>query len=296
MNLGSSLTGAFGAGGGAMGGLEGAMAPMPSGGALYDSLGQGQTLELSALSKRSPSQFSDLFQSTSEKYGLPQNYLSRTAQLESSGNPHAASPLSSAKGLFQFTNGTAKQYGLSNPFDATASTNAAGQLAADNARMLRSALGREPTAGELYLAHQQGAGGAMKLLQNPTAPAVSAVGRQAVLNNGGNADMTAGDFANKWINKFDKGGGTPSSSTFSTATTDIGGFAGAQTGKQADDSNPLMALLKGSSDGAEGLMGALGGGSQSKPAAPQWHSMNNPSKAPPLAEYIAKFLQSRRVG
>lgn len=290
MNIPTALSGATSAGGGAMGGLGGAALPMPSGQSLFDSLGGG-TMELSARSA-TPG-LSDLFKSTTEKYGLPQGYLDRTAQIESSGNPHAKNPHSSAAGLFQFTRGTAKQYGLTDPFDAAASTNAAGQLAADNARMLRSSLGREPTAGELYLAHQQGAGGAVKLLSNPNAPAVEAVGRQAVLNNGGNPNMTAGEFANKWINKYDKGGGAPQSATFATASTDLGGFAGAQTGK-TDDSNPLLALLGGAKDGAGDLLGALGG-SQPQASAIKFQSSNNPNKAPTLAEYVAAYLKTRRA-
>jgi hypothetical protein len=290
MNLNTALSGATSAGSGAMGGIGGAALPMPSGQSLYDSLGGG-AMELSARSA-TPG-LTDLFKSTAEKYGLPQGYLDRTAQLESSLNPHAAAKTSSAKGLFQFVDGTAKQYGLTNPFDAAASTNAAAQLAADNAKMFRSSLGREPTPGELYLAHQQGAGGAVKLLSNPSARAVDAVGRQAVLNNGGDPNMTAGEFANKWISKFDKGGGAPQSATFATASTDLGGFAGAKTGK-TDDSNPLLALLGGAKDGAGDLMSALGGGSQ-KASAPQWQSQNNPNKAPTLAEYVAAYLKSRRV-
>jgi hypothetical protein len=71
-----------------------------------------------------------------------------------------------------------------------------------NRQQLASTLGREPTDGELYLAHQQGAGGAIKLLSNPDARAVDVVGRAAVLNNGGDENMTAGQFANKWTSRF----------------------------------------------------------------------------------------------
>ncbi len=63
-------------------------------------------------------------------------------------------------------------------------------------------LGRPVTGGELYLAHQQGPGGAAKLLSNPNALAVDIVGAKAVKLNGGNEKMTAGEFANIWISKF----------------------------------------------------------------------------------------------
>ena len=134
-------------------------------------------------------------------------YLERLAQLESGNNPNAASPASSARGLYQFTNATGTQYGITDPYDVEQQNDAVQKLTADNYNVLKNALGREPTEGELYLAHQQGANGALKLLSNPSARAVDVVGPNAVINNGGSQDMTAGDFANKWINKFEQGSG-----------------------------------------------------------------------------------------
>lgn len=146
--------------------------------------------------------FSAVFSDTEKKYNLPPGYLARVAQIESGMRPDAANPKSSARGLFQFMPGTAQQYGLKNRFDPIASTDAAGRVAVDSASILRRSLGREPTAAELYLAHQQGAGGASKLLSNPNAPAAKVVGIDAVRLNGGKADMTAQQFANLWMNRF----------------------------------------------------------------------------------------------
>jgi len=133
------------------------------------------------------------------KYGLPEGYLGRTAWIESKGNPAAQNPNSSAGGLFQFVDETAQQYGLTNRFDPAAATDAAARLARDNAATLRRVLGRDPTAAELYLAHQQGGAGAAKLLANPDARAVDIVGADAVRLNGGDEGMSAGEFANLWI-------------------------------------------------------------------------------------------------
>ena len=152
------------------------------------------------------------------KYGLPEGYLARTAQIESGGDPNAKNPNSSAGGLFQFVDGTAAQYGLENKFDPAQATDAAARLAADNKAYLTRVLGREPTAAELYLAHQQGAGGAAKLLANPNARAVDVVGADAVRLNGGDANMTAGQFASKWTGKF--GGGSGASAAASTGPVD----------------------------------------------------------------------------
>lgn len=138
---------------------------------------------------------------------LDPNAMTRIAQIESRLNPNAKNPNSSASGVFQFINSTGRQYGLSNPFDPVANIDAGIRLASDNRAALARALGREPTAGELYLAHQQGAGGAIKLLTNPNAPAASLVGAQAVRLNGGSPDMTAGQFAGMWDRKM--GGSSP---------------------------------------------------------------------------------------
>ena len=150
------------------------------------------------------------FAAYERRYGLPQGYLARTAHIESSGNPRAQNPNSSAGGLFQFIDSTARQYGLQDRFDPEQATDAAARLARDNASILRRALGRDPTAAELYLAHQQGGGGAAKLLSNANAPASSIVGEAAVRLNAGKANMSGGDFANLWTSKFD--GGSPSMS------------------------------------------------------------------------------------
>ena len=151
--------------------------------------------------------FDDIFRSASGKYGLPEGYLARTAQIESQLDPNAKNPNSSAGGLFQFIDGTARQYGLANRFDPAAATDAAARLASDNRGVLRRALGRDPTPGELYLAHQQGAGNAAKLLANPDAPASAVLGEQAFRLNGGRAGMTAAQFASKWTGKFGSGEG-----------------------------------------------------------------------------------------
>jgi hypothetical protein len=136
-------------------------------------------------------------------------YMTRLAMVESGGNVNAANPSSSARGPFQFINSTAKQYGLSNPNDPAASADAAARLTLDNKAALTAALGRDPTPGELYLAHQQGAGGASKILGNPNAPIESIVGADAARLNGAAPGMTAGQFAQKWTGKFSDVGASP---------------------------------------------------------------------------------------
>jgi len=140
-----------------------------------------------------------------QKYGVDPLALQRIAMIESSGNPNAKNPKSSAGGLFQFIDSTAAAYGLKNRFDPVQAADAAARLARDNAAHLRGVLGREPTAGELYLAHQQGPAGAAKLLRDPNASAVSVVGSAAIRLNGGHDGMTAGQFAALWTTKVGSG-------------------------------------------------------------------------------------------
>lgn len=182
-----------------LGGAGGSPAAMPS---AAPSSPSASTADPSAAVAAAPADLMPRFAQAEAQYGLPKNFLAQTAKIESSFDPAAANPNSSARGLFQFTKGTAKDYGLANPFDPIASTDAAARLAADNKATLMKALGREPTAGELYLAHQQGGGGASKLLSNPNARAADLVGADAVRLNSGNLNMTAGEFARRWTSKL----------------------------------------------------------------------------------------------
>lgn len=134
--------------------------------------------------------------------GLPAGFLNKMAMIESGGNPDAQNDSSSAGGLFQQIDANAAEYGVANRFDPVQSTEGAVRFAVANKNYLTGILGREPTGGELYLAHQQGPGGAAKLLANPDALAVDIVGMDAIKLNGGNANMTAGEFANIWISKY----------------------------------------------------------------------------------------------
>ena len=132
-------------------------------------------------------------------------YLRRLAQVESGNNPLAKNPNSSAGGLFQFIDSTAKQYGLTDRYDAEQSLTAVTKFTEDNKKVLRKRLGREPSPGELYLAHQQGATGAANILSNPTATAADIVGGRAISLNAGGQGITAQDFANQWTGKFEQG-------------------------------------------------------------------------------------------
>jgi hypothetical protein len=139
-------------------------------------------------------------------------YLLATAQVESNFNPSAKAPTSSAGGLFQFIErtwlSTLKQAGpafgygeyanaitqtetgryvVADPRmrsavmqlrnDPTANSVMAGVFTHQNTSKLAARIGREPSEGELYIAHFLGAAGAGKLIDaagaSPGAPAAS---------------------------------------------------------------------------------------------------------------------------
>lgn len=149
-------------------------------------------------------------QAAAQKTGAGFDYLLRTAQRESSLQPTAQAPSSSARGLFQFIDSTwltmmreegrnlglaryadqigrdgsgrptvsdpaARQQILALRDDPAVSALMAGAFTNRNAAELRSATGRDPTEGELYMAHFLGSGGASRLINlNQTNPQASA--------------------------------------------------------------------------------------------------------------------------
>ena len=149
-------------------------------------------------------------QQAAKATGTSFQYLLATAKVESNLNPDAAAKTSSAGGLFQFIEqtwlGTMKEAGpslgygryanaitrtdsgryvVTNPEakaeilklrqDPTANSLMAGALTKSNAAVLTQKLGRQPTDGELYIAHFLGAKGAATLIgQSEQRPGVTA--------------------------------------------------------------------------------------------------------------------------
>lgn len=149
------------------------------------------------------------------KAGIDPSIMLAMAHIETGGsfNEKAKNPKSSASGLFQFMAYTRGRYGMDGRtvFDARMNSRGAAKMLNENRAALRKVLGREPTAGELYLAHQQGLGGARQLLSNPNGSALEAVARahkgnyglarKIIKLNGGNVNMSSGQFASLWIKK-----------------------------------------------------------------------------------------------
>jgi hypothetical protein len=172
-------------------------------------IGQGRAMSVGAV--RGFGAVEGALRSAAHATGVDFDFLVRTARRESSFNPSAKAPTSSAAGLFQFVEqswlATVKQHGarhglgryaemisrgadgryrvsgdaqtrrsvLNLRYDAQASSLMAGEMAADNAAYLRGRTGREPSAGDLYAAHFLGPAGSARLIEavrsNPDASA-----------------------------------------------------------------------------------------------------------------------------
>ncbi len=155
----------------------------------------------------------DAIREGAQTSGVGFDYLLATAQRESSLNPSAKAGTSTATGLFQFieqtwlgvmksagpklglstyadaiTAGADGRYGVADPAtrqaildlrrDPRISATLAGALTQRNGEALTAALGREPTAGDLYAAHVLGAKGATALIS----AAQASPGRAAALD------------------------------------------------------------------------------------------------------------------
>ena len=179
-------------------------------------------------------------QRASSATGVDFGYLMGAAKRESGYNPNARAKTSSATGLFQFVDqtwlSTLKQHGAKYGYaryadliqkgpsghyyvngpearatvmdlrlDPHASALMAGELAADHAAYLRGRVGREPTAGELYVAHVLGPQGSAKLIDavriSPTASAPAlfpdaAASNRGIFYRGGRAATVTEVYAN----------------------------------------------------------------------------------------------------
>jgi hypothetical protein len=149
---------------------------------------------------------SDIIKSIVAKYpnGFSAQGLATTVMIESSGNPSAVSPGGGFVGLGQVGLSEYEEYGPKggtrlNPED---NLECVANLAQCNARVLQHALMRKPTDSEIYLAHQQGATGALKLIENPRARAGDLVGDSHIDDNDGDSDQPASVFTQYWANRF----------------------------------------------------------------------------------------------
>ena len=134
-------------------------------------------------------------------------------QIESRSGRNMRNP-SGATGHFQIMRQLFKDYGVTEAgaMDLETSFHAVRKHHARGSASLKKMLGRDLTAGEYYLGHQQGWGGAKALLSHADMNVVDALStimsRQRataqVVQNRGKTHMTARRFASMWISKANK--------------------------------------------------------------------------------------------
>jgi hypothetical protein len=192
-------------------------------------------------------QITGAIQQAANSSGISFEYLLTTAKIESNLNPGAQAATSSAKGMYQFieqtwlatmkASGPANGYGryadaisrspdgryeVADPAmraaimqlrsDPAASAMMAGAFTRANADQLRSTIGRQPSEGELYIAHFLGSDGASKLIAAATTqPRVSAAdmfpqaaaANRSIFYDGAGRPRSAGDVYAKLSSRFE---------------------------------------------------------------------------------------------
>jgi Transglycosylase SLT domain len=190
-----------------------------------------------------------------DRTGVDFDYLMNQARVESGFRADAKASTSSASGLFQFTQqtwlATLKQHGTEHNYGWAADAISAGkfghysvsdpqmrgqilelrnqpeaasvmaaEFAADNGDVLASALGREPEAVDLYLAHFLGSGGATKFLKawqtDPSQPAATlfpaaASANKAIFYGKGGSPRTLNEIRERFKGKMGGDFGRPAS-------------------------------------------------------------------------------------
>lgn len=161
----------------------------------------------------------DIIEKGAKQANMDPNMLKAFAAIESSMNPNASAKTSSAKGLFQFLNGTwkeqiekhGKKYGLSpnvSQFDPYASTVIAAEYLKSNLNRIKS-VKPDQNIVDAYLTHFLGAGGAKTFLSQPADALAAPVMRDAANANksifyaGGGRSRTFGEIYEMFRKKIE---------------------------------------------------------------------------------------------
>ena len=196
-------------------------------------------------------------------------------KIESSGNPNAVT--GQYKGLFQLSDKQFADYGgKGSIFDPTENRRVAELVINDEAKNLSKDLGRAVTPSEIYLAHQQGYGGAAAHLKNPDQPAWKSMAstaegqekgeawaKQAIWGNipddakakfGSVENVKSGDFVNLWKEKGARLGIPATAEAAQPAGPGSGPLA-----SPADKGSPVATLRDAVAPGTAGTVDVGGG-------------------------------------
>jgi hypothetical protein len=188
--------------------------------------------------------YDDLINSAAAKYGLDPAALKRFVQIESGGDPNATT--GSYMGLLQLSPTEFRARGGQNIFDPGQNLDVGAAKLAGESSAFAQKYGHAPDASDLYLIHQQGAGGAEAHMSNPSAPAWQNMystgegqskgpgwAKQAIWGNipdqdkarfGSVDNVSSQDFMNLWRNRVS---GNMTAPLANGADADLTGQAGA---------------------------------------------------------------------
>ena len=162
--------------------------------------------------------------------GIDPDTALRIAGVESSYDPKAKNPSSSAKGLFQVIDDTWKRYGgkPGKQRDTDENIRVGMLILEDNTNKLSKILGRAPRPSELYTAHFFGTGtGAQVLRADPDTPINRIASKKVMAANPHLKGLTVGQLMAKHEAKFARTPGTPA-------------YAGKKGGERQDDTQKMM--------------------------------------------------------
>lgn len=190
-----------------------------------------------------PTDLQPLIQSAAQAAGVSPAYVTQLIKKESGFNPNAKNPSSSATGLLQFIDSTAKQYGITDRTNPEEQLRAFVAKTKDDRAYFQRVMGRAPSEAELSLMWQQGAKGGTDLMANPNAKAADLVGLKAVQDNGGTAEMTAAQFVEKVTGYYGADTGANASMTPGQVVEQGTGAEGPGLNFQPYRENPQLVTL-----------------------------------------------------
>jgi Transglycosylase SLT domain len=148
----------------------------------------------------------DTIANVAAQNGIDPAFALAVAERESSFNPNAHAS-KTIDGLFQMSSGLRQQYGIGNSKDPAVQTQGWSSFINDAKGQLRNSLGREPTNGELYLAHYWGPQRAASVINgahSDLSPADVFTPRELAENPNLAKGKTVGGLASNIINDIDR--------------------------------------------------------------------------------------------
>lgn len=275
------------------------------------------------MARKLPDNIEAAIQRTAQQAGIDPAILRTFVLIESGGNP--SNVTGSYQGLLQLSNQEfAKHGGQGNILDVDANLSAGARKLSADAANFSNRFGRDPSASELYLIHQQGVGGSAAHWANPDKPAwqnmaSTAEGRQkgekwakaAIWGNvpddvkaqfGSVDNLTSRDFVKLWDDKVARFSGGSPSSMVASSPAPISTPQPVSTGSGNTEAAGLLASLFGQQQQQqreqqspfESLMSQVG--QTNIPTAPTPEASPGPIRPVDPAQLLAIVSRRQKLG